>query len=48
MRFLEESPELRIVDSLIIASRLAKDVDLFISNEEHFKKDYSKWLFSNL
>ncbi len=30
--------KLRTVDSLIIASGLAKDVDLFISNDKHFRK----------
>jgi len=29
---------LRIVDSLIIASGLVNEVDLFVSNDQHFKK----------
>jgi predicted nucleic acid-binding protein len=31
-------PKLRTIDSLIIASGLANGVDLFISNDAHFKK----------
>ncbi|MFC1532324.1 type II toxin-antitoxin system VapC family toxin [Thermodesulfobacteriota bacterium] len=34
--------KLRTPDSLIIASGLANDVDLFISNDQHFKKAISK------
>ena len=33
-----EWPKLRVVDSLIIASGLEMDVDLFVSNDKHFKK----------
>ena len=33
-----EWPKLRTTDSLIIASGLEKEVDLFISNDDHFKK----------
>ena len=33
-----EWPKLRTIDSLIIASGLANDVDLFVSNDAHFKR----------
>lgn len=34
--------QLRTTDSLIIASGLANNVDLFVSNDHHFKKALSK------
>lgn len=39
---------LRIADSLIIASGLLNEVDLFISNDKHFKKALSQSLFLSI
>jgi len=39
---------LRIADSLIIASGLLNEVDLFISNDKHFKKALSQSFFLSI
>jgi len=38
MTNLIEWPKLRTIDSLIIASGLEQDVELFVSNDDYFKK----------